>query len=237
MGSGARRRRTLGGALRTLSALSPLPAGCLGLAGCTVELETHVVGSGIEVVVPHSVTPFDSLVASDGLEVRFHRLPTFLVEVHGHDNLVGHVAAVVDPEHGRLVVEVEQGYDLDPLPRVDVYAPELVSLSLSGSGRVVLDDLAGDELRIALAGSGDVVARGGVRQVRVRAVGSGDVRLAELLVQEADVEKTGSGEVYLTASDRVAVKAVGSGDVQVGGAAQVKSTIIGSGRIVRRDPR
>ena len=228
MRSGARVPRPLAGVL------SASLLGCL--ASCTVELETHVVGSGVEVVAPRDVASFHALHASDGLEVRFRRSPTFLIEVRGDDNLVGHVETTVDGE-GRLVIEIEKGYDLDPLPRVEVYAPGLESLSLTGSGLVALDDLAGEELWIALAGSGNVIARGAVRSVHVRAVGSGDVRLAELGVEDAYVKKTGSGGVELTASGRVSVKSVGSGDVEVGGAAQVKSTIIGSGRIVRRDPR
>ncbi len=90
-------------------------------------------------------------------------------------------------------------------------------VTLNGSGRVTLGALSGDELQAQVYGSGDLDARGNVRQARVTLYGSGDAHLAGLRAADANLTTNGSGDIAIAVSGRVETQTNGSGSITVYG--------------------
>ena len=209
-------------------------AALLGAAlGCTLEVDATVLGSGLSVSEPRTVPEFGSIVVGDDLDVVVKYGSSPLILLHGDDNLLPMV--VTDVRGDRLVVEVREGYQLDPPPRIEIHSPRLTSIAYQGAGTARVLGLEGEGVELVLTGSGSLEAAGRMRAVRVRAVGSGAVDLSQLEVDEADVDSIGSGDVAVRALRLVTVRSVGSGEVEVAGGARIDEKAIGSGRVVVRD--
>jgi hypothetical protein len=139
--------------------------------------------------------------------------------------------------HGKLVV--------------DVVAPALSNIILSGSGNVSVDRAKGDQLDLVLSGSGtldiaaidvtslsatltgsgDVTLAGRSRQARATLTGSGDLKGAGLAVDDATVSLVGSGDLAIGARHTAKGNLAGSGDITIAGPATCSITHSGSGDV------
>jgi hypothetical protein len=221
----------------TVTATAPGPAVGLALAGalallapaCTVRFEETVRGTGVSASEVRAVDPFERVEAEDRLELVVEVGAGPLVTVHGDENLLPYV--VVEVRGERLVVEVLDGYQLEPPPRVEVQAPRLAGFAGTGLVSARLVGVDAPELDLALVGSGDVEASGRAGRVRLESTGSGDVDLSHLVAVEAEVRATGSGDVRVHATERLVVRAVGSGEVVYRGEPRVDAKRLGSGSV------
>ena len=203
-------------------------------AACTVEVQRTVFGTGEEVEEPRAVESFASVVVSDDLHARVvSGVERPLVVVRGYENLLGMVRTEVRAD--RLVIEVAEGFDLDPVPQVLIHAPELRSIAYRGSGKAEVEGLAGEHVELALEGSGSLRAQGEVTVLRLHTVGSGDVDLLELTACEADVDATGSGVVCVRVAESLDLHQIGSVEVSVAGGGTIERRSLGCGS-VRRVP-
>lgn len=117
---------------------------------------------------------------------------------------------------------------------VDITLPgrAFKAVSISGSGTVVMDDLAQPALAVRIAGSGSLSAQGASDQVTVSISGSGRARLAELATKQLTVNISGSGRLEAAPQDVADVKISGSGNVHLlSRPASLRSQTSGSGRI------
>ena len=134
---------------------------------------------------------------------------------------------------------------------IEVTAPELAGLAVTGSGGVTVDRVRGDTLDLALSGSGslnvgaidvaaisavmtgsgDMSLAGKARTANATLTGSGDLKAAGLLVDDAQTKLIGSGDLSLGARHVVKVVLAGSGDVTIAGPAACAVTRSGSGDV------
>lgn len=119
---------------------------------------------------------------------------------------------------------------------VTLTAPDVSEFNLRGSQRLTISDYAQDRLRISVAGSGDVVAKGAARRVDLQIAGSGDADLEQLAADEVSVKIAGSGDATIAPARLADLSIAGSGDITLAtNPAEVSTHIAGSGRI-RRAP-
>lgn len=105
-------------------------------------------------------------------------------------------------------------------------------IGLSGSGKVILENLDQPALALSISGSGSVRGQGTVDQLIVRLAGSGKARLADIAVKELKVDISGSGKVEAAPEDDADINISGSGDVRLlTRPARLRQHIAGSGRI------
>ncbi|MFI5001360.1 MAG: GIN domain-containing protein, partial [Reyranellales bacterium] len=105
-------------------------------------------------------------------------------------------------------------------------------VSLSGSGKVRMENISQPELALKIAGSGAFSAQGSVDRVTVSIAGSGDASLAELAVKQLTVKIAGSGNVEAAPKDVADISLSGSGNVRLlTRPARLRSHVAGSGRI------
>jgi hypothetical protein len=147
------------------------------------------------------------------------------VIVRGPADVIAHV----EIRGGRITLDCRTARLRD----LDVTLPGLPfrRIGLSGSGKVLLDNLNQPDLSVHVAGSGDIRAQGKVDRMAVSITGSGHARLADLAVQEFTVKVTGSGNVEAAPTTLADVTISGAGNVRLlSHPAQVRSHITGSGR-------
>jgi hypothetical protein len=107
-------------------------------------------------------------------------------------------------------------------------------VSLSGSGKLALENLNQPELALNISGSGTLRGQGTVDQLTIKLAGSGNARLADLAVKHLTVKISGSGNVEAAPKDEADIAISGSGDVRLlSRPARLKTHISGSGRITQ----
>ncbi len=117
---------------------------------------------------------------------------------------------------------------------VDITLPGRVfrQIGLSGSGKVLMENVMQPDLTLTISGSGSLRAQGSVERATVSISGSGDARLADLAVKQLTVKVSGSGDIEAAPKDLADITLSGSGKVRLlTRPAQLRSHVSGSGRI------
>lgn len=146
---------------------------------------------------------------------------------------------VIEARGAILHVGPKNGARLDPIPTVEVYTDRLVSVVADGSGdvRLKMDSVEGStipELALLSRGAVDFHAEGRVGRLVVDQAGSGDMHLESLAASIAEISSSGSGDVWVDASDRARVKLTGACDLFLTGTAVVADLqVVGSGSVHR----
>jgi hypothetical protein len=148
--------------------------------------------------------------------------------VKGDSEIISHVQ-VVD---GNVKLDCRMRHSDGEL---DITLPgrDFQTFSLAGSGSMSLDDIDQPDLRIRLAGSGDVEASGKTSNLDVKLAGSGNAKLGALAADRVKLEMAGSNNAEVAAKDDLNVDIAGSGKVVLLTEPHALEThIAGSGRIV-----
>jgi hypothetical protein len=103
-------------------------------------------------------------------------------------------------------------------------------ITLAGAGRVVLEKLNLDRLRLTVAGGGSLTGSGRADQLDVAVAGSGSADLTHLAVRQANIDVAGSGSVTLTPREAANMSVSGSGTVHMASRpAKLTQSIVGPG--------
>ncbi|HMO33402.1 MAG TPA: head GIN domain-containing protein [Lacibacter sp.] len=216
----------------------------------------NVKGNGNLTPEGRNHTDFRSVKTAGAFDLEVKQGSSFAVTVEAEENLLRYIETRVDK--GVLRIYVRKGVRLRPREDMKVYvtAPLFRELSIAGSGNITsvttivsTESLAftitgsGDinipsvdapELRVKIAGSGNVRMSGQTRKAEYRIAGGGDIRCSQLLAEEAAVHIAGSGNAWVFASELLDVHIAGSGDVHYyGNPVTVKQKIAGSGRLLK----
>lgn len=119
---------------------------------------------------------------------------------------------------------------------VDITLPGRVfhKMHLSGSGKVLLENVSQSDLTLGLAGSGSLRAQGSVDRLTVSISGSGNAKLADLAVKELTIKVSGSGNIEAAPKDVADITVSGAGNVRLlTRPGQLRSHVAGSGRIIQ----
>jgi hypothetical protein len=191
-----------------------------------------VEGSGVAAAETREVSAFDGveLAGSNNVIVRVGGKQR--VVVHGDDNLLERVTT--DVQQGVLVIGETPGSFTTKSPMyVEVDAPSLDALALSGSGIVSVTRVDAKRFKVSLPGSGVVRASGSATRLDVTLGGSGDAQLQALVADEVTARVTGSGRILVNATTSLDASVAGSGAVvYVGGPSHVTKSVTGSGAVV-----
>lgn len=134
---------------------------------------------------------------------------------------------------------------------VEVVAPALAAVAVTGSGDVTVDRIRGDALDLALSGSGslsvgavdvgalsavmtgsgDLTVAGNARSASAALTGSGDLKADALMSDDAQAKLIGSGDLTLGARRTAKVVLGGSGDITITGPAACTVSRTGSGDV------
>lgn len=230
-------RRSHGRVSLGLKWIAVLALAIIALAVILIVSQTHLGsgttlhGSGIAVRQARTVAPFTAvdLAGSNNVTIRVGRPQS--VVVRADDNLVRHVTTRVDS--GTLVIGSTGSYASKTAMSVTISVPALEALKLSGSGNVAADDIHAARFTVSLSGSGNVRAAGTATHLEAMLDGSGMAKLLGLVARDVRAVVGGSGEILLTATDRLDASVPGSGEIiYAGNPAHVTKSVTGSGEVM-----
>ncbi len=105
-------------------------------------------------------------------------------------------------------------------------------ITVAGSGDVVTDHVASDQLEVTIAGSGSYHAAGTTKVLELNIAGSGSADMGALKAGQAKVSIAGSGNTGFASDGDVKASIMGSGSVRVSGRATCTVSMLGSGKLV-----
>ena len=152
------------------------------------------------------------------------------VVVHADSNLISHVTTNVVA--GTLVIANTGNFTSSTPMSVEVSAPSLTALKLSGSGQLSVTGINAPRLTVTVSGSGLLNAAGTATRLDVILSGDGMAQLDQLTASEVHAVVTGSGLIRVTATKSLDAAVPGTGAVVYSGnPPQVNSSVSGTGTV------
>lgn len=107
-----------------------------------------------------------------------------------------------------------------------------LSIEISGSGDVVIDELTVDELNATVSGTGSIDLTGEAKTETMNISGSGRIETGDFRAQDVTVTISGTGNGTVWATHTLTVEVSGSGTVNYYGSPQVSFNQSGSGKVI-----
>jgi len=206
-----------------IALILPIAAATLALTGCIG------VDAGPTTTRDRDVGAFARVRAEDQVDVDLRVGEPRRLSVRAGEKVIDDVRTEV--RDGTLYV----GYDGPGIREgrllVEVSAPTVEALAITGAADVRMDGLDADAFDIRVSGAGDLAAEGRVRRLTLDISGAGDADLAELATDDARVELSGSGDAEVRASGLLDAEVTGAGDLAYRGEPRLREAVTGDGEI------
>ena len=230
-------------------ALSAILGSITTLVSCNDDIECDRVDSATKSEV-RDVTGFDGVVFNTIGDVYITQGPDFFFQIQGPENVVTATTATIDD--GLLVIGTTKCYNGNASIRVDITAPDLSRIGMSGTGKIFIEDtLSADKLEMELYGLGEIHAVLDVDSLFTDIVGSGIVAYGgsayshvmgcsgDIVLNSYDLQTTttnilitGIGDSYVSVANKLVVVITGQGNVYYKGTPIVDSSITGTGNVI-----
>ena len=155
--------------------------------------------------------------------------------VKGDPEFVAHLRV----KDGLVSLDCNGNFHFNKDDRIDVTLPgrrTFKSFALLGTGDVELSGLSQPEVKLSIAGAGDIRADGKTDNLKVDVRGSGNLKLGDLAAKNVDVDIKGSGKAEVAPQDSLNVDMAGSGTIYLRSEPKkIETSIHGSGNIVHPD--
>jgi len=201
------------------------------VGGTSDSTSSATEGSGVAATQAREVAAFQSvdLAGSNNVVIRVGEKQSVVVKAD--DNLLDRVTTEV--QSGKLVIANAPGSFTTNSPMsVEVGVPSLDTLTLSGSGNIVVTGVEAKSFDVNLPGSGTLTGDGSATRLEVTVDGSGMVQLTRLVATNVQAAVSGSGSIFVTATESLDASVSGSGAILYAGSPpNVTSNITGSGAI------
>lgn len=201
-----------------------------GISSCDEDL--FLEGNGNLRSEFRSASGFKDIASSGDFKVTVTPGSSYSVEVSAESNLLPYIETDVIGNtlkiRTRGVHSLRENYPIE----VFITTPILNGLSLSGSGLIKTGSFMSDDFKIAISGSGDIDTDISADMMRANISGSGTVFL-EGDANETEFVISGSGKIKSYKFPHRHCKAVisGSGDMYVDASETIDARISGSGRV------
>lgn len=208
------------------------------------------VGEGTFETQQRNLSEFNSVALDLAADVTVLKGDSFAVLIHAQGNLLEKITTKVSG--GTLRIDSKGCIESNERIKITAWLPELEEVEVSGSGNVLVPDTfqvknlqlsikgSGDitgkfiaaKVESDIAGSGDINLTGSANKHSIDIMGSGNVNAIDFPCNAADVDVTGSGDVFVYAIQNLNIGVNGSGTVHYKGKPQVNSNVNGSGKVV-----
>ncbi len=234
-------------------AVGPGPVGPVGpVGGIGPQDVDSVAGSGVVVTESREVGSFDGVTISGEGTVVIVQADSPSVTVRSDDNLLPLITTEVSGSTLYLG-KAPNAPDLDPTDgvRVQIAAPYVSSIGITGAGSISVSDLKADRLVIRLSGAGSIEVSGlDANELSVDGSGAGSITVAgttnsqvvmvtgavayeaaELESAVADIDTNSLATTVVRVRQQLDITLRGLGGVEYYGSPTVTSEITGSGQI------
>lgn len=201
-------------------------------SGC---LKERITANGNVVEVVRNVEEFTGISNSGSTKVHITYGPDYEVKLKGSSNLIENFKTNVSGSTLNVGYRHVNVHDSDL--EVFITTPVIKKVRLSGSGNVYFkgDFPPKDSFDADISGSADIYLTGSMKfnSFDANISGSGGMNLVNLEAKNVDVSISGSGDVRVTAIEKLKVRISGSGDVYYSGNPTVNSSVSGSGKVTK----
>ena len=192
-----------------------------------------IKGNGKVVTETRNVSDYSQIAVAGSFDVKLLAGKEGKLTIKGEENLLEYL--ITEVKDGKLKIKWEKGVNINTTKELLVTVPfeDIEAVSLAGSGDVFSEDtIKADNLKVALAGSGDVQLIINATSISSAVSGSGDIKLTGSS-ENLKCAIAGSGDIngYELASNNVEVSIAGSGDIKVNAKENLKARISGSGDV------
>ena len=216
--------------------------------------EFTINGNGIEGTENRLITEFDGLKSSGDFDVHITNGDKYEVIVIAETNIVPYIETYVT--NGTLHLDIRGLHNVrNHLPmQVFVTTPQMKSIKQSGSGEIttgyfeagefelfisgsgsIKTTVAASVINAGISGSGRIEISGSATQTNFNISGSGRIHSYDLLSQNCDAFISGSGSIYITATNLIHATISGSGNVFYTGEPDIDAHVSGSGRVISKN--
>jgi Putative auto-transporter adhesin, head GIN domain len=206
-----------------IALILPVAAATLALTGCVG------VDAGPTTTQTRDVAAFTRLKAEDEVDVNLRVGESRHLRVRAGEKVIDDIRTEV--RDGTLYVAYDGPGIRNGRLLVEVAAPSVEAIAITGASDVRVEGLAADAFDIRVSGAGDIEAAGRVRRLDLEISGAGDADLAELAAGDAHVELSGAGDADVHATDRLDAEVSGAGDLAYRGDPSLREDVSGSGEI------
>ena len=213
-----------------------------------------IKGNGNVVTKTRNVSEYDQIAVAGSFDVKLVAGKEGKLTIKVEENLLEYL--ITEVKDGKLKIKWEKGVNINTTKELLVTVPfeDIDAVSLAGSGDVFSEDtIKTDNLKVALAGSGDVQLiinatsissaisgsgdiklKGSSENLKCAIAGSGDINGYELVSNNVEVSIAGSGDIKVNAKENLKARISGSGDVYYKGNPRQDVKVSGSGSVSSR---
>lgn len=198
------------------------------------------------------VSSFDGVASSGAFDVSIKFGNKESLRLEGDEEIIRDVVTKV--ENGVLLIHMKKNksnWNFNRKVKVYIIAKELESLTVSGSGNMIVDgkikaddfvatvsgsgnlemNVESDNLTATISGSGKINTWGSAYKTHVAISGSGNFDGKKFETDNADIKVSGSGNASIHAENTLNAALSGSGNVRYSGNARVNLVKSGSGGV------
>lgn len=206
---------------------------CVLICGCSNDDPPKLMGSGVSKTETRSVPEFERIVFYGMGTMEIAAGPATPLTITGDDNIVPIMDTSV--AGGRLSIRPTEDNINPKVPLViQASSPMIREVESAGSAEIILKDIAGEELRLAVNGAGRVKATGKVISLIVNMKGAGEIDTTSVEAERVSVTITGAGSAEVAASSNLDVTITGAGTLRYVGDPQVSKKILGIGSVEKK---
>ncbi len=187
----------------------------LSLTSCIDNL-ICIDGDGIIKNERRRLTGFDQIENSTEFDIVFKIADTTGLNIIADRNLIDNI--VTDVSGQVLEIRTNPGnacFSYSQRPVIEVSSPDLKSVTISGSGDFLADQLEGNLVTVKLSGSGEIKAEHvQCDELSAFLSGSGNISLEDTRSTNSDAFISGSGDILIEGEgDKSTLKISGSGNI------------------------
>jgi len=211
---------------------------CLGLVTTSLHAQKwnkkSITGQGALVKQTLSVDDFQSIGVGLNATVYLTQGSRYKVEIEAQKNIIDALKKEVKDGSWNIGFGDKVNAKNYKKAKIWITMPTVRSLSIGGSGEIIgqtaFNNL--DDLKLSIAGSGEIDLKGDAKACKLNIAGSGKINAKNLEMASAKVSIAGSGTTYVhVKGGELNVSIAGSGSVFYNGSAKIKTSIAGSGSV------
>ena len=224
----------------------------LGTSSCLDEL--FIEGNGISRTETRNAEGFNQISSNGDFAVTVMPGNFYSVEITAESNLLPYISTNVDGKTLKIrTTGIHSLRQNEPI-KIFITTPVLSGLSLSGSGLIETGSFTSTDFDLSVSGSGDIktiistdkitanVSGSGTINIEGDAIntnfvisGSGKIKTYNLLQEQCQAAISGSGDMYVNASQLIDARISGSGKVYFVNHPAIHTSISGSGDVVDKN--
>ncbi len=220
----------------------------------TTQAQKKIKGNGKMTTITRTTSDYDGVKCAGSFDYILVSGTEGKITIEGEKNLLEYI--VTEVKDGNLIVKTEDRINLrtsyNKTIKITIPFQDINSVSLAGSGDLWNEDkITSTNLKVALAGSGDLkltvdassidaslagsgdlTLKGNTNSLEASVAGSGDFHGFDLQTNHTIVSVAGSGDATVVSNESLKARVSGSGDIKYKGNPKTEDTkVAGSGKI------